>query len=358
MFWFGGEADLIGCIFDNNGRPGQGGAVAIDSGYRSPESVTLRVLRSWLANNQGTNGAAVRAESGTVHLADVLLLANHASGSGGAVYVSDAAALRATNTTFSGNAAAQSAGALVVLGGDAILRQSTMTANRADADRDGAGQGGAIAVGFGPVTNLYGRVTLDRTIVADNYATALVSGVYTAVAGSCDGSVSTTSPTLFTFVDCGVAGVSPIVAAAGLGPLQDNGGPTWSHAPLPGSPAIDAGGATPCGGVDGVEADQRGRRRRDGACDLGAIEVGGLAPVKAMPRDLDGDGRADYVWRHRPGGYNAAWLLNGSSATGADFLPRVGDLNWEIIASDDFDGDGHADLLWRHAGDGQLGTGG
>jgi len=26
-----------------------------------------------------------------------------------------------------------------------------------------------------------------------------------------------------------------------LGPLQDNGGPTLTHAPLPGSPAIDAG---------------------------------------------------------------------------------------------------------------------
>ena len=33
-----------------------------------------------------------------------------------------------------------------------------------------------------------------------------------------------------------IVGVDPM-----LGPLQDNGGPTWTHALLPGSPAIDAG---------------------------------------------------------------------------------------------------------------------
>jgi VCBS repeat-containing protein len=60
-----------------------------------------------------------------------------------------------------------------------------------------------------------------------------------------------------------------------LGPLQDNGGPTWTHAVLPGSPAIDAGTndiAPP--------TDQRGFARifdgnRDGfpVIDIGAFEV-------------------------------------------------------------------------------------
>jgi hypothetical protein len=59
-----------------------------------------------------------------------------------------------------------------------------------------------------------------------------------------------------------------------LGPLQDNGGDTPTHALLPGSPAID-------GGDDGVcpDHDQRDRRRPidgDGngsaACDIGAFE--------------------------------------------------------------------------------------
>jgi hypothetical protein len=52
-----------------------------------------------------------------------------------------------------------------------------------------------------------------------------------------------------------------------LGPLADNGGPSETHALLPGSPAIDAGPPT-------CEAtDQRGvPRPQEAACDIGAYE--------------------------------------------------------------------------------------
>ena len=52
-----------------------------------------------------------------------------------------------------------------------------------------------------------------------------------------------------------------------LGPLQNNGGPTETHALLPDSPAIDAGADTAC-----PAADQRGVARPLGsACDIGAF---------------------------------------------------------------------------------------
>jgi hypothetical protein len=52
-----------------------------------------------------------------------------------------------------------------------------------------------------------------------------------------------------------------------LGPLQDNGGPTWTHALLEGSAAIDAGddSAAPT-------TDQRGLSRV-GTSDIGAFEL-------------------------------------------------------------------------------------
>lgn len=54
-----------------------------------------------------------------------------------------------------------------------------------------------------------------------------------------------------------------------LEPLADNGGPTLSYMPQPGSPAIDGGQCLP-----GVETDQRGFPRFYGeACDVGAVEV-------------------------------------------------------------------------------------
>ena len=56
-----------------------------------------------------------------------------------------------------------------------------------------------------------------------------------------------------------------------LGPLQDNGGPTQTHALLPGSPAIEAALLANC-----PATDQRGVSRPQGAgCDIGAYEAEG-----------------------------------------------------------------------------------
>ena len=83
--------------------------------------------------------------------------------------------------------------------------------------------------------------------------------------------------------------ISSAVAASGvidplLGPLADNGGPTFTHALLPGSPAIDAGDPLAVAGSDGVpQFDQRGvpySRVVGGRIDMGAFEW--RARVKSM----------------------------------------------------------------------------
>ena len=61
-----------------------------------------------------------------------------------------------------------------------------------------------------------------------------------------------------------------------LGPLQNNGGPGKSHAPLAGSGVIDAADNTICAAQPINNEDQRGRARPVGdACDIGAIEDAG-----------------------------------------------------------------------------------
>jgi hypothetical protein len=88
-----------------------------------------------------------------------------------------------------------------------------------------------------------------------------------------------------------------------LGPLADNGGPTKTHALLPGSPAIDAGDPTSVGGANGVPLfDQRGApfaRIAGGRIDIGAYESQPAAGLFNADFDGDGDidGRDFLIWQ-------------------------------------------------------------
>jgi len=69
-----------------------------------------------------------------------------------------------------------------------------------------------------------------------------------------------------------------------LGPLQDNGGPTFTHALLPGSPAINAGDPN---FVPPPDFDQRGPgfdRVRNGRIDIGSFEVQTAPRPSPTPR--------------------------------------------------------------------------
>ena len=101
------------------------------------------------------------------------------------------------------------------------------------------------------------------TILA-GYCGPLVSGGYNLIGDTTGCSIVGDTSTNITDVD------------PKLGPLADNGGPTPTHRPLIGSPAIDV---IPCSG--GV--DQRGVARPQGpGCDIGSVE-GGLSCIGFGP---------------------------------------------------------------------------
>jgi hypothetical protein len=118
-------------------------------------------------------------------------------------------------------------------------------------------------------------VRLENTIVSGE-AAALLSGAF--VGGS-------------NLIEDGTGGIpGTITGDPRLGPLQDNGGPTFTMALLPGSPAVDAGDAALL--PAGTAYDQRGpgfSRVVGGRLDIGAFEVQ-AAPTIENVGSPTGDG--------------------------------------------------------------------
>ena len=108
------------------------------------------------------------------------------------------------------------------------------------------------------------KVTLKGTIIANNTAPTGPDCYSGAVRSSGANLVEDTSACTITPL-----GASTLISADPLlGPLQDNGGPTETQAPLAGSPAL---GVVTTRSLC-VRPDQRGVARAV-PCDVGAVEV-------------------------------------------------------------------------------------
>jgi FG-GAP-like repeat len=66
------------------------------------------------------------------------------------------------------------------------------------------------------------------------------------------------------------------------------------------------------------------------------------------PKDFNGDGKADILWRNDYGGV-AVWQMNGATLTSGSLTstPEL-DASWKAAGTGDFNGDGKADILWRN----------
>ena len=214
----------------------------------------------------GDSGGAIYG-AGTVRVENSTISGNSAATSGGGIY---GGVIEIANSTVTGNSAGTSGGGIYVIGAshDVWLRvtNSTITGNSAPS-------GGGI---YNEVYVIDSVVEISNTILNAGASGENIfndGGTITSLGynlSSDDGGGYLTGPGDQINTD-------PL-----LGPLQDNGGPTFTHALLPGSPAIDAGdpGFTPP-----PLNDQRGcpfDRVFNGRIDIGSFET--QAPRRPCPR--------------------------------------------------------------------------
>ena len=249
IFSYGGGVSTINTstIMYNEGRHGGG----IFNGIGS----TLSVTRSTISYNIGggilNNGDA--SAGGIMTLEDSTVSDNRENkGGGGGISTNGSSTV--TNVTISGNSARDFGGGINNAGnGTLVLDSVTIYANAGDAGVNGVYNDG--------------QVNLVNTIIA---GTGLQCGGPSPLNTWGNNLASDYSCSLSTAKD-DLLGTDPE-----LGPLSDNGGPTFTHALLDNSPAIDTGNCTV------TKTDQRGFSRPvdvpeivnvvDG-CDIGAFEV-------------------------------------------------------------------------------------
>jgi CSLREA domain-containing protein len=212
----------------------------------------LFVTNTVVSQNSSPIGGGFQ-NMGTLIFVNSTCLDNYAADVGGCIWNSNT--LSITNSTFSGNSAFLGGAIDNYIIGILNVINSTITNNSASE------MGGGIY-------NDYGSSTLTSTIVANN-----------PDGGDCSGPITDGGHNISSDDTCGfdpANGSMPNTDPL-LGPLQDNGGPTWTHALMPGSPAIDTGDDAQCPPSDqrGVPRPQDGNGDGEAICDIGSYELEG-----------------------------------------------------------------------------------
>jgi CSLREA domain-containing protein len=280
-----GELTLVGCVVSNNTATSIGGGISaydltlIDStisgnttggdGGGIYGAVSVTITNSTISDNTaGGKGGGLVLTNGSTAIIRGSAFTNNTGTQGGGIYA--ASTLSAINSTISGNFASGSGGGLHFAGSTAGLFNVTIAENLANTGK-GAAAGGGIAQETGAVNLINSIVALNDIVVPT------VPPITTH--DDCFGTITSQGNNIMLVVNtshCSVTGGGFSSVDPMLGPLQDNGGLTQTHALSIGSPAIDAGNSGGC--TDNLGAplttDQRGLPRPFGAhCDIGAYEL-------------------------------------------------------------------------------------
>src|ERR1043166_2432 len=208
----GSTLSVMNCTVSGNATDGTGGGICVES------NSTLTMERSTLSGNYAGDYGGGITNDGTLIINNSTLNGNRGEFTAGAILngFSGSASLTLSNSTLSGNTTQLHAGGLWNEG-DAVISSSTFSGNN--------GQTGAIVNRLETLeikNTILNRGDMGPNIVNDG---TVISHGYNISDDNGGGVLTGPGDQINT---------EPL-----LGPLQDNGGPTFTHALLPGSPAID-----------------------------------------------------------------------------------------------------------------------
>ena len=250
-----------------NGQGGFGGGILNGSG------ATLTITNSTISGSTAAFGGGI-FNTGPLTIANSTVTGNTGS-QGGGVYSNSS--LTITNSTISGNTVNSEGGGVVNLG-TAAITNSTLSNN------SGSDGGGIFTIGAVQIGDTVLNAGASGANIANNGGTVTSLG-YNLSSDNAGGFLTGPGDQINT---------DPL-----LGPLQDNGGPTFTHQLLPGSPAIDSGDPN---FSPPPFFDQRGPgfdRVVNGRIDKGSFEVQTQAVViqlQASGRKVGGIDTARLTW--------------------------------------------------------------
>jgi CSLREA domain-containing protein len=264
-----GYMEVISSTFqENNGGTGGGGIYNTGVAIIHKTNILSNTAPYDAIGGGILNNGVMTVTNSTIHGNSV---ASTGFGSnGGGIFNNGAASeIHLENSTISRNSAAPSFGGFANYGGIARLINVTVSEN----DHGGIVQfnGGATYItNTTIVSNTHIPPFQGGLHVVDGLATlanSIIAGE--TAADNCYGPITSAGHNLESGNSCGLSSTGDITNTNPMvGPLQANGGDTWTHALLTDSPAIDSGDDSAC-----PATDQRGVLRPFGDhCDIGAYE--------------------------------------------------------------------------------------
>jgi hypothetical protein len=283
------EVEITDSTVSNNIADGEGGGIHVSGGK-------VTISNSTFINNNsgfgGSGGIRIANATDTSEIFNSSIISNKSINGVGGLEVANAP-VRITGSTIARNRSSDDAGGINLTSGSLEINQCTVSNNVGGEGSAILISGGALSIKASTVVSNTsnfpnaGALHIRGGSVHINSSVIAINKTFSGAAIDIKGAVTSDGFNLIGSSNGAIIGgnrtgdrtdLDPL-----LGPLQNNGGPTLTHAPLPGSPVINNGDSSLPRTID-----QRGfPRPAGGPPDIGAFEI---QPINISGFVHDGDG--------------------------------------------------------------------